>query len=69
MGSLMGAHFFYALISFYALNVASKDVSDALHCGVAVHLSDRGGKGNVFGAYPNAILGIAAAGYAIGSHD
>ena len=57
------------LVQLFSLNIASKDISDALHRGVAIHLSDRGGKGNVFGAYPNAILGIAAAGYAIGSHD
>lgn len=52
---------------YYALCIASKDISDALYRGIAVHLGDRGGKGNVFGAYPNAILGIATAGYAIGS--
>lgn len=53
----------------YALGIASKDISDALHRGIAVHLGDRGGKRDVFGAYSNAILGIATAGYAIGSHD
>lgn len=53
----------------YVLGIASKDISDALYRGIAVHQGDRGGKGNVFGAYSNAILGIATAGYAIGSHD
>lgn len=69
MGLPDGAPFFYALISIVALSIASENISDALHRGVAVHLGDRSGEGNVFGAYSNAILGIAAAGYAIGSHD
>ncbi len=69
MGLPAGAPFFYALISIIALGIASENISDALYRGVAVHLGDRGGEGNVFGAYSNAILGIAAAGYAIGSHD
>lgn len=53
----------------YALSIASEDISNALYRGIAVHLGNRGGKENIFGAYPNAILGIAATGYAIGPHD
>ena len=69
MGLLGGAPFFMRWYRYYALCIASKDISDALYRGIAVHLGDRGGKGNVFRAYSNAILGIATAGYAIGSHN